>query len=123
MVITMAKLCMAHASTHGARKPPGPTRLVMLLLSWMMENELKHTKTSCVEEVMTKKMTQRNNNSEFEAQASKQALMLKLEKSAPLLPILPGEAREQPIVAIVVWGKPGFNRGRNCRGRCSCQSS
>ena len=23
MVITMAKLCMAHASTHGARKPPG----------------------------------------------------------------------------------------------------
>ena len=23
-VITMAKLCMAHASTHGARKPPGP---------------------------------------------------------------------------------------------------
>ena len=26
MVITMAKLRMAHASTHGARKPPGPTR-------------------------------------------------------------------------------------------------
>ena len=24
MVITMAKLPMAHASTHGARKPPGP---------------------------------------------------------------------------------------------------
>ena len=24
MVITMAKLSMAHASTHGARKPPGP---------------------------------------------------------------------------------------------------
>ena len=24
LVITMAKLCMAHASTHGARKPPGP---------------------------------------------------------------------------------------------------
>ena len=24
MVITMAKLCMAHARTHGARKPPGP---------------------------------------------------------------------------------------------------
>ena len=23
-VITMAKLRMAHASTHGARKPPGP---------------------------------------------------------------------------------------------------
>ena len=24
MVITMAKLRMAHATTHGARKPPGP---------------------------------------------------------------------------------------------------
>ena len=24
MVITMAKLRMAHANTHGARKPPGP---------------------------------------------------------------------------------------------------
>ena len=24
MVITMAKLRMAHASAHGARKPPGP---------------------------------------------------------------------------------------------------
>ena len=24
MVITMAKLRMVHASTHGARKPPGP---------------------------------------------------------------------------------------------------
>ena len=24
MVITMAKLRMAHASTHGTRKPPGP---------------------------------------------------------------------------------------------------
>ena len=23
-LITMAKLCMAHASTHDARKPPGP---------------------------------------------------------------------------------------------------
>ena len=28
MVITMAKLRMAHASTHGARKPPGPIRMV-----------------------------------------------------------------------------------------------
>ena len=27
MVITMAKLRMAHASTHGARKPPGPKNL------------------------------------------------------------------------------------------------
>ena len=26
-VITMAKLHMAHASTHGARKPPGPKLL------------------------------------------------------------------------------------------------
>ena len=26
MVKTMAKLCMAHASTHGARKPPGPKK-------------------------------------------------------------------------------------------------
>ena len=25
MVITIAKLRMANASTHGARKPPGPT--------------------------------------------------------------------------------------------------
>ena len=24
MLKTIAKLCMAHASTHGARKPPGP---------------------------------------------------------------------------------------------------
>ena len=26
LVITMAKLCMANASTHGARKPPGPKK-------------------------------------------------------------------------------------------------
>ena len=26
LVITIAKLRMAHASTHGARKPPGPTK-------------------------------------------------------------------------------------------------
>ena len=26
MVITMAKLRMAHLSTHGARKPPGPKK-------------------------------------------------------------------------------------------------
>ena len=32
MVITMAKLRMAHASTHGARKPPGPKTLLTLLL-------------------------------------------------------------------------------------------
>ena len=27
MVKTMAKLRMAHASTHGARKPPGPKKM------------------------------------------------------------------------------------------------
>ena len=31
LVITMAKLCMAHASTHGARKPPGP----IIIPPWM----------------------------------------------------------------------------------------
>ena len=30
MVITMAKLCMAHASTRGARKPPGPINILLL---------------------------------------------------------------------------------------------
>ena len=35
-------------------------KLVMLLLSGMMENELKHTKTSCVEKLMTVKMTKKN---------------------------------------------------------------
>ena len=52
-------------------------RLVMLLLSWMMENELKYTKTSCVEEVTTVKKAKRNNNSEVEEQAAKKAWMLK----------------------------------------------
>ena len=28
LVKTMAKLRMAHASTHGARKPPGPTNWI-----------------------------------------------------------------------------------------------
>ena len=28
-VITMAKLCMAHASMHGANKPPGPKETIM----------------------------------------------------------------------------------------------
>ena len=42
-----------------------------------MENELNHTKTSYVEEVMTVKMIKRNNNSEFKTRAAKQALMLK----------------------------------------------
>ena len=31
MVITMAKLRMAHASTHGARKPPGPKDRTMAI--------------------------------------------------------------------------------------------
>ena len=30
MVITMAKLRMVHASTHGARKPPGPKQKTKL---------------------------------------------------------------------------------------------
>ena len=33
MVITMAKLRMAHASTHGARKPPGPKHIFFLHIS------------------------------------------------------------------------------------------
>ena len=33
MVITMAKLRMAHASTHSARKPPGPITLTEYPLS------------------------------------------------------------------------------------------
>ena len=32
MVKTMAKLRMAHASTHGARKPPGPKFFCIYLL-------------------------------------------------------------------------------------------
>ena len=32
LVITMAKLCMAHASTHGARKPPGPKKRMFTVL-------------------------------------------------------------------------------------------
>ena len=37
MVITMAKLRMAHASTHGARKPPGPTSY-----AWRMQARMAH---------------------------------------------------------------------------------
>ena len=29
LVITMAKLRMAHASAHGARKPPGPIYMII----------------------------------------------------------------------------------------------
>ena len=32
LVITMAKLCMAHASTHGARKSPGPILTIRKIL-------------------------------------------------------------------------------------------
>ena len=52
LVITMAKLRMAHASTHGARKPPGPTwdshRILMgfsyMGFSWLnlIKNILAH---------------------------------------------------------------------------------
>ena len=38
MVITMARLCMAHASTHGARKPPGPIIAYLVITTinnWM----------------------------------------------------------------------------------------
>ena len=43
MVITMAKLRMAHASTHGARNPPGPKKhwvncLSNIILSHILQN-------------------------------------------------------------------------------------
>ena len=39
MVITMAKLRMAHATTHGARKPPGPKlRFTLLVLACTVES-------------------------------------------------------------------------------------
>ena len=34
MVITMDKLRMAHASTHGARKPPGPKERKVGVIDW-----------------------------------------------------------------------------------------
>ena len=37
LVITMAKLRMAHASTHGARKPPGPK---ISVLNNVMKNKI-----------------------------------------------------------------------------------
>ena len=40
MVITMAKLRMAHASTHGARKPPGPIFREILWNDQMCPNKL-----------------------------------------------------------------------------------
>ena len=44
-VITMAKLCMAHASTHGASKPPGPKRkrdwtMVITMASYALQRHL-----------------------------------------------------------------------------------
>ena len=42
MVITMAKLTMAHASTHGARKPPGPKKADFPKLSkWYTTRAIK----------------------------------------------------------------------------------
>ena len=40
MVITMAKLRMAHASTHGACKPPGPMFLFVIKSSTVNEEVL-----------------------------------------------------------------------------------
>ena len=46
MVITMAKLRMAHASMHGARKPPGPKRMFAInhLKSSILVEIRLHTK-------------------------------------------------------------------------------
>ena len=38
LVITMAKLHMAHASTHGARKPPGPKVPMFVVLGHQDKN-------------------------------------------------------------------------------------
>ena len=43
LVITMAKLRMAHVSTHGARKPPGPIFLgggVQSVLPFPVRNDM-----------------------------------------------------------------------------------
>ena len=41
MVKTMAKLRMAHPSTHGARKPPGPIVAKMLILRFKSSSDEK----------------------------------------------------------------------------------
>ena len=46
MVITMAKLRMAHASTHAARKPPGPKWVLFLLMSRVVDIRLNSEKKS-----------------------------------------------------------------------------
>ena len=43
MVITMAKLFMAHASTHGARKLPGPKYIHCL--AYLIPDNLTQTET------------------------------------------------------------------------------
>ena len=44
MVITMAKLRMAHASTHGARKPPGPKLLdVKMIYFCLLYFNIEHS--------------------------------------------------------------------------------
>ena len=47
MVITMAKLRMAHASTHGARKPPGPKRMFAINHLKLGYPELCHNRLDC----------------------------------------------------------------------------
>ena len=44
MVITMAKLRMAHASTHGARKPPGPKEETMGMGMFPLNNAAQKTR-------------------------------------------------------------------------------
>ena len=45
LVKTMAKLRMAHASTHGARKPPGP---ILSNISYVMFNSLYEKLDFCI---------------------------------------------------------------------------
>ena len=42
---TMAKLCMAHASTHGARKPPGPNPDFVILQPFLAVAQAKRSYT------------------------------------------------------------------------------
>ena len=54
MVITMAKLRMAHAGTHGARKPPGP-KVIQFPLTQYMVKILSNAIHSCEEEKTMKR--------------------------------------------------------------------
>ena len=56
MVITMAKLRMAHASTHGARKPPGPIKTYLQLVKY--GRVCKGTNNNCNGNIFTVKMLQ-----------------------------------------------------------------